>query len=194
MLASLATAATLATLGGCATTGYGNGYDNSYGYYDRTYYSQYGRYDHSSPDPRYNGYYADRYYHNDPRYRPRRLGPNDRIYRGSDGRYYCRRSDGTTGLIVGGYAGLEDKVNSHLGAHARGAAISSLLGVGANLTFTGGSDLVQAIRQSTEQNVARAGDQLISRNLSIPPTVTIRPGTPVRLLVQRDLVIAPPAN
>ena len=101
----LLTLAAGAALSGCATTGYGNGYDNSYGYYDRGYYNQYGRYDYNRPDPRYNGYYADRYYRNDPRYRQRVLSRNDRIYRGQDGRYYCRRSDGTTGLIVGGLAG-----------------------------------------------------------------------------------------
>jgi uncharacterized protein YcfJ len=33
------------------------------------------------------------------------MARDERIYRGSDGRYYCRRSDGTAGLIVGGIAG-----------------------------------------------------------------------------------------
>jgi len=90
-----------AVVGGCATT-----YDDSpYGYYDRGYYSRYGSYDWNRPDPTYNGYYADRYYRSDRRYREYRLGSDDRIYRGNDGRYYCRRSDGTTGLIVGGVAG-----------------------------------------------------------------------------------------
>lgn len=102
IMATLAAAATLATLGGCATTGYG---DDPYGYYDSSYYNQYGRYDYSNPDPRYGGYYADKYYRSDPRYRTRTLSDNDRIYRGQDGRYYCRRSDGTTGLVVGGVAG-----------------------------------------------------------------------------------------
>jgi hypothetical protein len=53
------------------------------------------------------GYWdAARYYRRDDnRYRPRRLGRNDRIYRGSDNRYYCQRDDGTTGLIIGGMAG-----------------------------------------------------------------------------------------
>jgi hypothetical protein len=50
-------------------------------------------------------WYADQYYRDGPNYAPRRLGPNDRIYAGRDGRYYCRRSDGTSGLIVGGIAG-----------------------------------------------------------------------------------------
>ncbi|WP_314376223.1 TrbI/VirB10 family protein [Sphingomonas paucimobilis] len=93
-----------------------------------------------------------------------------------------------------GYAGLEDKVDFHTWTLLKGVAISTLLGVGSNLTFTGESDLVQAIRESTQQNVARAGDQLTSRNLQIQPTITVRPGTPVRLVVHRDLVLAPPAE
>ncbi|MEO5868132.1 MAG: glycine zipper 2TM domain-containing protein [Sphingomonas sp.] len=65
----------------------------------------YAQYDYDHPDPSYNGYYANRYYRDNARYRERRLSENDRIYAGEDGRYYCRRSDGTTGLIVGGIAG-----------------------------------------------------------------------------------------
>ena len=54
-----------------------------------------------------SGYWdASRYYRRDDRaYRARRLGRNDRIYRGSDDRYYCRRDDGTSGLIIGGITG-----------------------------------------------------------------------------------------
>jgi hypothetical protein len=61
-------------------------------------------YDWNRPDPRYGGYDAARYYRQG-NYRERRLGRNDRVYRGNDGRYYCRRTDGTTGLIVGGVLG-----------------------------------------------------------------------------------------
>lgn len=49
--------------------------------------------------------YPERYYVADRSYKPRRLSREDTIYRGNDGRYYCRRSDGTTGLIVGAIAG-----------------------------------------------------------------------------------------
>ena len=69
------------------------------------YASDYRRYDYNHPDPSYNGYYANRYYRDDQRYRERRLNRRDRVYAGEDGKYYCRRSDGTTGLIVGGIAG-----------------------------------------------------------------------------------------
>ena len=61
-------------------------------------------YDWNRPDPRYGAYDASRYYRPGS-YRERRLTRYDRVYRGSDGRYYCRRSDGTTGLIVGGVLG-----------------------------------------------------------------------------------------
>lgn len=90
--AILAVMAAATTLAGCAT--YGD---------DR--YRGYSAYDYNRVDPAYNGYYADRYYVDNARYRERRLSSNDRIYRGQDGRYYCRRNDGTTGLIVGAAAG-----------------------------------------------------------------------------------------
>jgi type IV secretion system protein VirB10 len=101
------------------------------------------------------------------------------------------RLDNVPATDPAGYAGLANKVDYHTWTLLEGAAVSTLLGVGANLTFTGESDLVQAIRESTQQNVSRAGDQLTSRNLNIQPTITVRPGTPVRLVVHRDLVLAP---
>ena len=83
---------------GC--TEYGEGPRRGYGN------GGYSQYDYDRPDPAYNGYDASRYYRQDERrYQERRLSSNDRVYRGSDGRYYCRRNDGTTGLIVGGVAG-----------------------------------------------------------------------------------------
>src|SRR3546814_9803621 len=63
------------------------------------------RYDYHRPDPRYGRYYADRYYRDGRYYGVRRLGYGDRVYRGYDGRYYCRRDDGTTGLIIGAIGG-----------------------------------------------------------------------------------------
>lgn len=71
----------------------------------RGYGGGYRGYDYNHPDPSYNAYYADRYYRDSPNYRERRLRNNDRVYVGQDGRYYCRRPDGTTGLIIGGIAG-----------------------------------------------------------------------------------------
>ncbi len=66
---------------------------------------QYRQYDYNRPGNGQRAYLADRYYRDGQYYQPRRLTRNDRIYRGGNGQYYCRRSDGTTGLIVGGVAG-----------------------------------------------------------------------------------------
>lgn len=101
------------------------------------------------------------------------------------------RLDNVSASDASGYAGLADKVDFHTWTLLKGVAISTLLGVGANITFSNESDLVQAIRQSTQQNVSRAGDQITSRNLQVQPTIIIRPGASVRLIVHRDLILAP---
>lgn len=92
---------------------------------------------------------------------------------------------------VAGYAGLDDQVDSHTWRLLKGIALSTLLGVSTQLSFGGGDDLVRAIRQSTQQNAANAGDRITSRNLDVQPTITVRPGWPVRVLVNKDLVLQP---
>lgn len=101
------------------------------------------------------------------------------------------RIDNAPATDPAGYAGLEDKVDLHTWSLLKGIALSTLLGVGTQLQFSGDTDLIQALRQSSQQNVSRAGDQLTMRNLQIQPTITIRPGTEVRLLVHRDLLLTP---
>lgn len=88
-----------------------------------------------------------------------------------------------------GYAGLADKIDFHTGALLKGVGLATMLGVGSELAIDGESDLVEAIRESAQSNTARAGDQVIQRNLDVQPTITIRPGAPVRVLETRDLVI-----
>jgi hypothetical protein len=77
-----------------------------------------------------SGYWdpAPYYRRDDRRYGPRRLGRNDRIYRGSDNRYYCRRDDGTTGLIVGGMSGA---VLGNIIAPGGSKTLGTILGAGA---------------------------------------------------------------
>jgi hypothetical protein len=84
-------------------------------------------------DPYATDYDAARYYRDDPRYQERQLGPDDYVYRGSDGRYYCRRSDGTTGLIIGAAAGgilgnVIDGGRHRTGGTLIGGALGALLG------------------------------------------------------------------
>jgi type IV secretion system protein VirB10 len=91
-----------------------------------------------------------------------------------------------------GYAGLEDKVDFHEWRLLKGIALSSLLGIGSELGI-GGDDceLVRALRESAQANGSRAGEQIVSRNLDVQPTLEVRPGWPVRAIVNRDLVLPP---
>ena len=73
-------------------------------------------------------WYADRYYRDDTAYQERVLSPDDRVYVGSDGRYYCRRSDGTAGLVVGGLTG---GVLGNLIAPGGSKTLGTILGAGA---------------------------------------------------------------
>jgi type IV secretion system protein VirB10 len=101
------------------------------------------------------------------------------------------RIDNVPATDPSGYAGLEDKVDFHTWQLLKGVVLSTLLGVSSELAFSGQSDLVQALRMSTQDTVSRAGDQITQRNLNIQPTITIRPGAPVRLVVHKDLILAP---
>jgi type IV secretory pathway VirB10-like protein len=101
------------------------------------------------------------------------------------------RIDNVPATDPSGYAGLADRVDLHTWALLKGVAVSTLLRVGSSLSPAGESDLIRAIRESTQGNVSRAGDQLTSRNLQIQPTITVRSGASVRLIVHKDLVLAP---
>jgi hypothetical protein len=87
---------------------------------------QFRGYDYNRLEPGQRVYYADRYYRDGGYYQPHRLSRRDRIYRGGNGRYYCRRSDGTTGLIVGGLAG---GVLGNVLSNGRSSTLGTLLGV-----------------------------------------------------------------
>ena len=101
------------------------------------------------------------------------------------------RIDNLPATDPSGFAGLQDKVDFHTWQLLKGIALSTLLGVGSQLALSGQGDLIQAIRQSTQDSVSRASDQITQHNLGIQPTITIRPGAPVRLVVHKDLVLAP---
>jgi len=91
-----------------------------------------------------------------------------------------------------GYAGLADKVDLHTWQLLRGVALSTLLGVGTQLSLgSDESDLVRAIRQSTQQSANQAGQQIVSKNLNIQPTITVRPGWPLRIVVHKDITLRP---
>ena len=96
------------------------------------------------------------------------------------------------GADTAGYAGLEDEVDNHWGELFKAAALSTLLGVGTELGSSGNdSDIIQALRRGAGDSLNQTGQQVVRRNLNIQPTLTIRPGFPVRVIVNRDLVLEP---
>jgi type IV secretory pathway VirB10-like protein len=99
------------------------------------------------------------------------------------------------GADVAGYSGLEDEVDNHWKELLGAAALSTLLGVGSELGAGAdtGSDsaVLQALRLGAANSLNQTGQQVVRRNLNIQPTLTIRPGFPVRVIVNRDLVLEP---
>lgn len=99
------------------------------------------------------------------------------------------------GADAAGYAGIEDEVDNHWGALFRAALLSTLLGVGSELgagSDTGNNgDIIQALRRGSSDSLNQTGQKVVQRNLNIQPTLTIRPGFPVRVIVNRDLVLEP---
>ncbi|GMN14623.1 TrbI/VirB10 family protein [Altererythrobacter sp. MTPC7] len=88
-----------------------------------------------------------------------------------------------------GYAGLEDGVDYHWGGVVKAALVSTLLGIGGELGAGEDDDLLRAVRRGSQDSINRAGEQVVARELDIRPTLTIRPGFPVRVLVTRDIVL-----
>lgn len=95
------------------------------------------------------------------------------------------------GADAEGYAGLQDGVDYHWWDLAKAAGLSTLLSVGAELAADDDDRLIQAIRDGGQDTVNDAGQQIVRRQLNIAPTLTIRPGFPVRVIVTRDLILEP---
>ncbi|MCL2713239.1 MAG: TrbI/VirB10 family protein [Alphaproteobacteria bacterium] len=96
------------------------------------------------------------------------------------------------GADTQGYAGLEDEVDYHWSELFRGAMLSTILSVGAQAGIGANENgLVQALRSGASNGISQTGQQIVQRQLNIQPTLTIRPGYPVRVIVTHDLVLEP---
>jgi type IV secretion system protein VirB10 len=100
------------------------------------------------------------------------------------------------GADAGGYSGVEDEVDNHWKELLGAAALSTLLSVGTEVNS--GADLnnnnaaiISALRRGTADSLNQAGQQIVRRNLNIQPTLTVKPGFAVRVIVNRDLVLEP---
>jgi type IV secretion system protein VirB10 len=100
------------------------------------------------------------------------------------------------GADAAGYSGLEDEVDYHWKELLGAAALSTLLAVGTEVNAGAdinnpNSAIIQALRRGAGDSLNQTGQQVVRRNLNIQPTLTIRPGFPVRVIVNRDLVLEP---
>ncbi|MCB9942784.1 MAG: TrbI/VirB10 family protein [Geminicoccaceae bacterium] len=95
------------------------------------------------------------------------------------------------GADASGYAGLEDGVDHHWWDVMKAAGLSTLLGIGTELASDSEDRLIRAIRDGAQDTINQAGQQIVQRQLQVAPTLTIRPGFPVRIIVTRDLVFEP---
>ena len=105
--------------------------------------------------------------------------------------------DRLSGADARGFAGIKDKTDSHWGRLLSGAALSTLLGVGAELgspnrgLSDGDQTIIVATGRSVQDSANQVGQQITRRNLNVQPTLTVRPGFPVRAIVNKDLVLRP---
>ncbi len=95
------------------------------------------------------------------------------------------------GADEAGYAGLEDGVDYHWGQLVRAAGLATILNIGLEFGQDEDDEIAEAIRDGAQDTVGRAGDEIVRRQLTVPPTLTIRPGFPVRVMVTRDLILEP---
>lgn len=98
------------------------------------------------------------------------------------------------GVDTVGNAGLEDGVDRHWSQLLAGAALSTLIGVAAELASpnrSSGQQVIVAAQQSAQDSINQVGQELTRKNLNVQPTLTIRAGYRVRVIVSRDLVLRP---
>tara|TARA_R110001606_G_scaffold47570_1_gene121246 strand:+ start:76099 stop:77352 length:1254 start_codon:yes stop_codon:yes gene_type:complete len=96
-----------------------------------------------------------------------------------------------SGADAQGYAGLSDRTDHHWDRVFAAAGLATILGIGAEFGSDGDGDIERAIRRGTTDTINEAGQRVVDRNLGIQPTIRVRPGWPVRVVVTRDLILRP---
>lgn len=90
-----------------------------------------------------------------------------------------------------GYAGLSDRTDHHWDRVFFAAGLATILGIGSEIGNDGDDDIERAIRRGTSDTISEAGERIVDRNLGIQPTIRVRPGWPVRVIVTRDIILRP---
>lgn len=90
-----------------------------------------------------------------------------------------------------GAAGLAGRTDNHWDRALAAGGLATLLGIGAGLGDGDDNDTLRAVRRGFQDSVSQTGERIVERSLGVQPTIRIEPGTPVRVLVTRDLVLRP---
>jgi type IV secretory pathway VirB10-like protein len=103
--------------------------------------------------------------------------------------------DNLPGTDTQGYAGLEDGVDYHTWRLIKGVALSTLLGISSELAADSGTRnqnrIIVGARDSANSAANQVGQRITQKNLAVQPTLTIRPGFPLRVIVNTDIVLRP---
>jgi type IV secretion system protein TrbI len=99
--------------------------------------------------------------------------------------------DALPGADQSGFSGLTDKVDNHWRRVFVAAGLASLLGIGTELAIDDDGGIARALRDGFQRTANQAGQRIVDRNLNIQPTLKVRPGWPLRVIVTRDLVLRP---
>jgi type IV secretion system protein VirB10 len=102
------------------------------------------------------------------------------------------------GADSAGYAGFTDRVNNHYRRIFGSAVMLSLIGAGAEVgspqtsTLGQATTVSQALSQQLAQQLGSTATQMVQKNLSIAPTLEVRPGYRFNVVVTKDLVFRTP--
>jgi type IV secretory pathway VirB10-like protein len=109
--------------------------------------------------------------------------------------------DGMVGTDPTGESGVQDQVNRHIWGLVGAIAAATLLNFGPSLALeatepsqsNSGSttNVYTDPAQNLGNSVNNIGQEIVSKELNRPNTITIRSGYPLRVLVNKDLVLQP---
>ena len=90
-----------------------------------------------------------------------------------------------------GRTGIKDRVDTHPWQLLKGVALATVLGIGSELVLNSNNDIARALERLTQSTTSRAGERLVERDLNRQPTIKVRPGWPLRVIVHQDLILKP---
>ncbi len=99
--------------------------------------------------------------------------------------------DSMAGTDLSGYAGVKDGVDYHTMRLVGSVLISSLLSIGVTETQASRNGVSQQFSQNVAEDINKAGQEIVHKNLNVQPTLTIRPGYSLNVFVNKHMVLKP---